>query len=514
MMPAISVPLTWFLLAQISFAAIIPLPENRDPAHTSDEMIPVLENRAPVKPKTSIKPTKSPVPTTTSSSIKPLKTQAATETSTSSKPDKSNVPTKDTAFEKALCNTKHPDITPLDKPVIKYAKPATRQPKDYLEPRSGVAKPAIAAWQNSFFGAAKVKTAKLKAPPPIKPIRAGAATIVSLYFPHPNPKSFKSQDVYIQRIERLAKVQEQVIIYVAKSVSAQIKAMRTDPHWIVIDEYATIWDIPNNVFQKKSFEVTQRQIFAKMRATGTEKWKPSAIYDDAFYSAAYNAKAFIAFDAPLRNPFGSDRWLYMDGGLLSTAEKPEHAQPPGLKEPWDMLLGADGFLDTSKMDRSIGLTKNTGVVFPEYPADPSRGVVDINSKAFNDPLYEWQNKYFLGGIFCGNTLGMLNYAVRYMQTIDILDANGRYTGREEFITPIVGAMYPNTVFSQPVQALPKELADPKLGDVTVKNWKLMLLSYSTYGKTMLPAMRDPIAGRYCGPHTTYKPRGTLVAGKA
>jgi len=453
-MPAISIALSWFLLAQATFAISIP----------------VIENRV----------------------------QKA----------------KSTVFEHALCNTKHPDITPLDQPVIKYGKLPTRKPKDYLQPRPNIENKAAAAWQLAFFGAAKVKSTKLKATPRVKPIRIDAPTIVSFYYPHPNPKSFKSQEVYLDRIQRLAKTDEQVIIYVAKSISSQIKKMRTDAHWLVIDEYETVWDIPNNRFQQENFEGKQRSIFADMRNSGSEDWRPSKIYDDGFYSAAYNAKAFIAFDAPLRNPFGSSRWVYMDGGLLSIPELPQHPQPPTLKgQPWDMLFG--GFLDTKKIDRSIRLTKDTGVVFPEYPVVPERGTIDINSKAFNDPLYEWQNRYFLGGIFVGNTLGMLNYAVRYMQTVDILDANNRYTGREEFITPIVGAMYPNTVFSQPVQALPKELTDPKLGDVTIRNWKLMLLSYSTpYGKEMLPEMRDPIAGLYCGPHTSYKARGYLAAGEA
>lgn len=312
----------------------------------------------------------------------------------------------------------------------------------------------------------------------------------------------------------MAKTNEQVIIYVAKSVSADIKKMRTDAHWLVIDEYAAFWEIPNNQFQQANFEGTQREIFAKMLATGTKDWEPSSIYDDAFYSAAYNAKAFIAFDAPLRNPFDSDRWVYMDAGLLLVPNKTGQPQAPTEKgQPWDMLFG--GFLDNTKIDRSITLTKDTGVVFPEYPIVPARGTIDITPKAFNDPLYEWQDKYYLGGIFVGNTLGMLNYAVRYMQTVDILDANGRYTGREQFITPITGAMYPNTVFSQPVQKLPAQLSDAKYGDVTIRNWKFMLLSYSTpYGKEMLPEMRDPIAGRYCGAHTSYKPRGTLAAGKA
>jgi hypothetical protein len=415
-------------------------------------------------------------------------------------------------FEQALCKVKHPDITPLDKPVISYEKKATRKPQDYLKHRAGVYGKA-AAWQEEFFKTGK--TAQALAKPAVAPIRPGAPTVVSLYFPHPNPKSFKGQNVYLERIQRLAKTKEQVIIYVAKSVSAEIKKMRSDPHWVVIDEYATIWDIPNNKFQKANFEGLQRQIFAKMRDLGTEEWRPSKIYDDAFYSAAYNAKAFIAYDAPLRNPFGSDRWVYMDGGLLLTPELPTHPQPPMGADghPWSMLLGPSGWLDTAKIDRSIKLTKDTGVVFPEYAE--SHGVIDVTSQAFTVPLFEWQNKYYLGGFFVGNTLGFLNYAVRYMATVDHLDANGRYTGREEFITPIVGAMYPNTVFSQPVQALPPLVADPKLGDTTIRNWKYMLLSYATpYGKALLPEMRDPINGLYCGKATGYKPRGHLAAGAA
>lgn len=490
--------MTCFLLAQTSFAA---------PTTKAKASATVSVGQSRVSAAVSSGPSNIPSATV---SLGPSKIPSATASAGAT-----NAPTtKRSPFEIALCNTEHPDLTPLDRPVIKYGKTATRKPQDYLQPRPNVINKEANAWQQSFFGTDKIKSTKLKASPQIQPMRPGAPTIVSFYYPHPNPPSFKNQDVYLERIERLAKTNEQVIIYVAKSVSDKIKKMRSDPHWLVIDEYETIWNIPNNEFQQENFEGLQRQIFAKMRASGTEDWRPSKIYDDGFYSAAYNAKAFIAFDAPLRNPFGSDKWVYMDAGLLLIPELPEHPQPPTLKgQPWDMLFG--GFLDTAKIDRSISLTKNTGVVFPEYPQVPERGVIDINSKAFNNPLYEWQNKYYLGGLFVGNTLGMLNYAVRYMQTVDTLDANGRYTGREEFITPIVGAMYPNTVFSQPVQNLPKELTDPKFGDTTIRNWKFMLLSYATpYGKSMLPEMRDPIAGRYCGPHTSYKARGHLAAGQA
>ena len=369
-------------------------------------------------------------------------------------------------FEEALCNTKHPNITPLNKPVINYGKAAKQGPEHYLKPYSEVFGKGAAQWHQEFFRAAAHSTPSVRTTPEIAPIREGAPTIISLYYPHPNPRSWKSQSAYFERIKRLADTGEQVMIYVAKEVSAEIKKMRDDKHWHVIDEYETIWDIPNNRFQKENFESTQPKIFQEMRKTGTEAWKPSNIYNDGFYSAAYNAKAFIVFDAPLRNPFGSDRWVYMDGGLLQAPEGPEGKAPMQNGQPWGMITGGHGFLDTTKIDRSIHLTQDTGVVFPEYAPRSGLEKVDINSRAFTEPLYQWQDKFYLGGLFVGNTLGMLNYAVRYMQTVDILDANGRYSGREEFVTPIVAAMYPNTVFSQPVQKLPPHL-DGHIGDSSI-----------------------------------------------
>ncbi|KAF2149689.1 hypothetical protein K461DRAFT_301255 [Myriangium duriaei CBS 260.36] len=379
-------------------------------------------------------------------------------------------------LEKALCNTKHPDITPLDKPVIKYPQQSQRDIRNYLEARQDVFGKAAAQWQQEFFYPNKKSNAKFRDRPQIQPIRHDAPTIISFYYPHPNPRQSKRQDVYLERIKRLAKTDEQVMMYVAKDVAGDIKKMRNDKHWHVIDEYSTIWDVPNNKFQSNNFMFDQREF------------------------AAYNAKAFIAFDAPLRNPFGSERWIYMDAGLLLVPGSANQPQAPSQHgQPWDMLYG--GFLDNKKIDRSISLTKTSGVVFPEYLINSTRESTDISSRAFNDPFYQWQNKFYLGGLFVGGTL-------------DILDANGRYTGREEFITPIVAAMYPNTVYSQPAQNLPERLSDSKYGDKTITNWKFMLLSYSSrYGKDMFPEMRDPIAGRYCGPHTSYQPRGKLMSGK-
>lgn len=38
-------------------------------------------------------------------------------------------------------------------------------------------------------------------------------------------------------------------------------------------------------------------------------------------------------------------------------------------------------------------------------------------------------------------------AVRFMQTVNEIDANCFYTGREEYVIPHVAVRYPNTIFS-------------------------------------------------------------------
>lgn len=92
---------------------------------------------------------------------------------------------------------------------------------------------------------------------------------------------------------------------------------------------------------------------------------------------------------------------------------------------------------------------------------------------------------------------MLNYSVRFMQTVDDLDANGRYSGREEFVIAFLAARYPNTIFSIPFEQ-PVKKSKGMVTDYPFKS------CYTTQGgpKTV-PLIVDPLSTMYC---TGYIPR--------
>lgn len=240
--------------------------------------------------------------------------------------------------------------------------------------------------------------------------------------------------------------------------------------------------MPNNIGQKENFTSTQREIYASFDGFEGADWKPNSQYDRAHLSAAYNAKAFITYDAVIRNPFGSDRWMYVDAGMYN-----EVAPLDEKGVPWGKVMSQK--LDETKFDRSIKFSGDTGIVIGDYMQSKEHGVLDINHECWTDPNKAWLCHQFIARSYVGNSLGMLNYSVRYMQTAHDLDANGRYCGREEFIIPWVAIRYPNTVFSIPWVRTP---------GLRVK-WEFpMKACYTTYGgPETVPAIVDPISTLYC-----------------
>lgn len=85
------------------------------------------------------------------------------------------------------------------------------------------------------------------------------------------------------------------------------------------------------------------------------------------------------------------------------------------------------------------------------------GQPDINDECWTNPRRTWRSRQFIANVYVGNSLGILNYSVRFMQTVDDMDANGFYTGREEFVVAFVALRYPNSLFSIPWFPLPRRL---------------------------------------------------------
>jgi len=399
-----------------------------------------------------------------------------------------------TSKELILLRNQH-DLTPLHSPLFAWKYKSHRTPAHYLNAKQRPFGEKVAKWQKRFFEMPELP--QYYSEPKIEPLYPGAPTMIAIFYHNPTVKR-RSLGVYLDRIQILARMGGQMIIYVPPDLSTEVRKMRTDKHWHVIDDYPTIWDIPNNTFQYENFKVRQLKIFERFDGFDeTSHWKPQRAYNSAYLSAVYNAKAFVTYDAIMRNPFGSERWMYIDAGMFEVeGPRDEHGTP------WGKLLKER--LDTEKFDRSINISRDTGIVIGEYKQSEEYGIKDINHECWSDPNKIWLCHQFIANMYVGSSLGMLNYSVRYMQTVDDMDANGIYSAREEYVIPWVTIRYPNTVFSMPfVYTAGME-----------SKWECpMKFGYTTYGNTdhasSAPPIVDPISTMIC---RGYQPRHRNLAG--
>ncbi|EPE24723.1 hypothetical protein GLAREA_08576 [Glarea lozoyensis ATCC 20868] len=242
---------------------------------------------------------------------------------------------------------------------------------------------------------------------------------------------------------------EQVLFYTPSWLSQQVRSYRNDKHWHVINDYKTVWDFPNNKHQQYNFSITQPKLFNEFDDYKSSHWKPNPAYNHPHRSDTYSAKAFVTYDAIMRDPFGSKTRI---------------------------------------------ISGDTGIVIGEYLQDAQCGVKDINHECWTNPKKSWMCHQLIANAYIGSSLGMLNHIVRFMQTVDDMDANKRYTGREEFVIPWVAIRYPNTVFSIPWYPVPRPLRRPySSGMYLIKS-----SCYSTHGGIKsVSAIVDPISTIYC-----------------
>lgn len=386
------------------------------------------------------------------------------------------------------------EITPIEKPLFPFDIASPLSPKDYLPQDKAPFGKKVAEWKQKFFGLPTLPTYTTQ--PEITPMWPGAPTVVAVFYTVPQGASQVRRpiDIYLERIQNLAKMNHQTIIYVSPEISAEVRSYRKDKWWIVIDKYETIWDFPNNMYQKKNFETTQPELFKTFDGWDeNSSWKPNPAYSFAHASGTYNSKVFITYDAVMRNPFGSDKWAYMDAGLFDQ-QGPTSATTG---EIWGDLFKEK--LDDSKFERAISVSKDSGIVIGEYSQSEEYGKLDINHQCFTDPKKAWLALHFIANVWVGNSLGMLNYAVRFMQTVDDLDANQRYTGREEMVVPWVACRYPNTVFSVP------RLPFPGPPGMDCANYYPMKWCFTTWGGPgTVPAIVDPIETLFCNDYKSQR----------
>lgn len=383
------------------------------------------------------------------------------------------------------------DITPVSQPVLPLPRTANISPFGYLPFYARPYSQRVAQWQHDLFDIRHAPP-NFRSESEIGCLRPDGLTMIALLYPDETPgEARRPLSTYLERLSLLARYKQQMIVYTPPYLAPHIRALRSDPHWLVIDDYETPWHVPNNRHQMCNFTSDQITMYTGFRGPRVQTCyttEPDQGYNKSWLFAVYNAKAFLTYDAVMRNPFGSRRFMYVDAGFLTE------------RMPWAEF---DDFfanpIDDSKIDRAIKISRSSGVVMGEYARFGSFATHDykrIDHEAWTDPGLAWHLRPFLAHCWVGDALGMLNFSVRYMQTVDDLDANGYPTGREEYVLPHVAVRYPNTIFSIP--------DEPFEGMPECPPQQVIKLCYSGLGGAKgVPAIDDPLSTLFC---PGYKPR--------
>ncbi|KAK8112625.1 hypothetical protein PG984_013151 [Apiospora sp. TS-2023a] len=415
-----------------------------------------------------------------------------------------------TEREQVLMNHKLA-ITPIGQPLLPFEKPAKLDARSYMQPQRVPGSRQIAEWNRDMFlgsvGGSKdhlvSEPLQYRLVPPVgPPIRPGAPTIITSLTWEFDAMSSASRPLpnYLARAKLLADTGEMVIFYTNEPMRSTIEALRpNDPYWHVVTPWDSVWDIPNNLHQYENFQITQPNLFGRFEDSG-----PNPRYSEGRLSAAYNAKAYTIFDGVQRAPFGAEGpFMFYDSGWIVVNDD---GSLPGFVEI------AANFIDDDKVARSVEFAGETGVVVGEYelyqgqdPQNPGQPgpPVDINHRCFLRPEKSWEALHFLGGSVVGSALGMLNYAARFMQTVEDMDANRFYVGREELVMSFLAFRYPNTIFSVPADDTPG----------FDKPWPIRDCHSPRWGPEDVAALVDPVQTLFCRFYEPRRPNLPAVAGK-
>jgi hypothetical protein len=207
-------------------------------------------------------------------------------------------------LEQEVCSTPHLEYMDVAKPSFQFDDESTVSPRQYLSSPDEHFTEESARFARLFFEPDNDSDDDLvfKTEPVVQPKSGDAPTIITLFYPGDN-MSEKRVNWYIKWLQKLAKLMHQMIVYVSPSVYPKVRAMRDDEHFVVIGEYESIWEFPNNQYQRDNFEQKQPGLFAqfdfKEEIPGMESSNQifHDQYNDPSKSAAYNGKAFVIYDA-------------------------------------------------------------------------------------------------------------------------------------------------------------------------------------------------------------------------
>lgn len=140
-----------------------------------------------------------------------------------------------TVRKQALLDNKY-NLRPLHDPLFPFENISKIRPEQYLLPYATLPySKDVADWMQKFFGLGQ--RPNFRKVRNIEPIRPNAPTTISLFYYDESSK--RPLDTYMRRIQDLADMGEQTIIYVPPALAEQVKAMRNDIHWCVVSDFQT-----------------------------------------------------------------------------------------------------------------------------------------------------------------------------------------------------------------------------------------------------------------------------------
>jgi len=128
----------------------------------------------------------------------------------------------------------------------------------------------------------------------------------------------------------------------------------------------------------------------------------------------YNAKAWVVRDSIEHNPFGSDYFFFSDAGMFM------HEAPEQLK----------AWADTKKLIATLeyNQVRNDSIVISQVGR-----LKPGNHSCWSAPNRPVECHSFAANGFYGHKDGMKRFANAMFKEFDLMNANGLYVGREEFI---------------------------------------------------------------------------------
>ncbi|CAJ2508888.1 Uu.00g139140.m01.CDS01 [Anthostomella pinea] len=390
--------------------------------------------------------------------------------------------------------------TSWDKPVLSWSKKSPTSPKNYL-PRIKAVNPRSTKvddwlknfyagsydWLKNFYGGSSSGEKSES-----KHDDESRTTIVTALYSGPEEESHTSIETYLRRLNRLVDTGQPMLVYCEPSLKPKIASMREeDKDFQIVTEFETIWDVPTNKDQKGNFNVEQWNMFWSFKPASHKNY-PDEGFNFAFFSAVYNAKAYFLWHAVNQNRIRSDTWMWVDAGLLGFAGEDDGTVDEDLWKP----LQKD-FIDPTKVKNAVEIVGD-GVVMSLYPDWSSHPPANFNNPCW-DPSQKtatWQCVHFLSGLVLGTSVAMLDFAVKYMQTFDEMDANGLYVGREEVVLPFLAARYPEFIWYTallPTRSVPEEIKFMRVPGLAI-TWSGWPKEYIWPGQA---APRDPIKEVFC-----------------